>query len=299
MTARLPISQLPPVDELLPDAALAGSRERPIGDILRTLRSLSEVQIAQVLGHQRKHKLRFGQSAVALRLATQDDVTWALSQQFGYAYRRPLVLTQRSELFVANDPFGAQAEAVRDLRSHLITQAAGERRPLAVLSPAAGEGRSHLAANLAVAFSQLGGSTLLIDADLRAGRQHHIFGVDTQVGLSNLLAQRGERVAVQRVADLPSLYILPVGLLPPNPLELLQRGAFRLLLDQLASRFDQVIIDTPAMQRGADARVVAAACGHALALGRKGRTEMSALRRLVHSVDEVQARMAGVVINDF
>lgn len=299
MTARLPVTHFSLVDELFSELKLASLPERPLGDFMRDDRALSEEQIEQVLDHQRQHKLRFGQAAVALRLASPEDVTWALSQQFGYAYTRPAPVAQRPELSVANDPFGAQAEAVRDLRSHLIAQAGKKKQALAVVSPAAGEGRSYLAANLAVAFSQLGGATLLVDADLRSARQHQIFGIDGRVGLSNMLANRCRAEAIQRVGDLPSLHILPVGPPPPNPLELLQRPAFGLLLDQLLSKFDHVIIDTPAMDRGADARVVSAAAGCALAVGRRGKTEMAALRRAVAGVENVRARMAGVVINDF
>jgi len=279
-------------------------QDQPIGAILRTQRGLSDEQVEQILLYQREHGVRFGEAAVALRLASQDDVLWALSQQFHYPFAPEGRPHHNSELVVAAHPFGDQAEAFRELRSQLMqgvldTNADGPRRALAVVSPNTGDGKTFFAANLAAAFSQLGGRTLLVDADMRTPRQHALFGVDGSKGLSNVLAGRSESHVVHRVDDMPSLYVMPVGTVPPNPLELVQRPAFSLLLHELNNKFDYVLVDTPAAVHGADARVIAAKCGAALAIGRRGKTRMPDMHELVARLNKGPAKLAGVVMNEW
>lgn len=275
--------------------------DRSIGDFIRQVRDLSEAQVEQILGHQRAHGIRFGEAAVALKLATRDDVLWALSQQFHYPYAPGDGATFNSELIAAVDPFHSQTESFRNIRSQLMLGAMAPdqpRRALAVLSPNVGDGRSFFAANLAVVFSQLGARTLLIDADMRTPRQHVLFGLPNDYGLSSILSGRAESNAIHMLQDLPSLFVLPVGTLPPNPLELLQRPAFGLLINELLGKFDHVVVDTPSSTHGADCRVLAAKCGVAMIVGRRGTTRMKSLHGLVGEVTRGPAKFAGVVIND-
>ncbi len=308
-----PARRTEPLIELLPDAsaerasALGPGR---LGELLPV--PLTEGDVARIAEHQRAHGLRFGQAAVALRLATQGDVDWALSQQYGYAWVREGEYAGSSELVQAHAPFGAAAEAFRDLRAHLMNQPELARRPLAVVSAQAGDGRSFVAANLAIALSQLGANTLLVDADLRRPRQHSLFGLQGRQGLAglpgpaearslpglaDLLAGRGERQVVRKVPHLPGLHVLPAGAAPPNPLELLQHPNLGVLLGDVVAAFDFVIVDTPAAAAGADARVVATACGAALAVARKDHTPMAALHDLAGSLVRLRAHLAGVVFN--
>ena len=284
-------------------AAAADERvlDRSIGDFIRQVRGLSEAQVEQILGHQRLHGIRFGEAAVALQLATRDDVLWALSQQFHYPYAPGDGASFNSELIAAVDPFHRQTESFRDIRSQLMLGALAPeqpRRALAVMSPNIGDGKSFFAANLAVVFSQLGARTLLIDADMRTPRQHALFGVPNDYGLSSILSGRSDTKAIHSLQALPSLFVLPVGTLPPNPLELLQRPAFGLLVNELLGKFDHVIVDTPSSTHGADCRVLAAKCGVAMIIGRRGKSRMKALQGLVSEVTRGPAKFAGVVIND-
>jgi capsular exopolysaccharide synthesis family protein len=173
------------------------------------------------------------------------------------------------------------------------------RRALAVISPEQGDGKTFFAANLAIAFSQLGGRTLLVDADLRNPRQHEIFGLDSSSGLSGILSGRSESNVIRPVRDLPSLFVLPVGTLPPNPTELVERPAFALLMRELVTKFDYVIVDTPAAIYGADYAVIAARCGAALALARKSLTRVDALQALIGALGNTPAELAGVVLNEY
>jgi chain length determinant protein tyrosine kinase EpsG len=275
--------------------------DRSIGDFIRQARNLSDAQIEEILAHQREHGLRFGEAAIALKLASRDDVLWALSQQFHYPYAPGEGVGFNPELVAAVDPFNVQTEAIRGIRSQLMLGVMAPdqpRRALAVLSPNVGDGKSFFAANLAITFSQVGARTLLIDADMRTPRQHQLFGVPNENGLSGILAGRTETSAIHLVPQLPSLFVLPVGTLPPNPLELLQRPSFSLLLLELLTKFDHIVVDTPASTHGSDSRVVAAKCGVAMVVGRRGASRMKAVNGLINEVTRGSAKFAGVVIND-
>lgn len=277
--------------------------DRSIGDIIAQAQNLSADQVAKVVSYQQEHDVKFGEAAVALGYAKREDVLWALSQQFHYPYVAEGNVTISAELVVATQPFEASAEFFRDIRSQLISTVLdvdGERCALAICSPNAGDGKSYFAANLAAAFSQLGGRTVLVDADMRTPRQHEIFGIEnSSSGLSSILAGRAETNVIRPVNALPSLYLLPVGVVPPNPLELVQRPAFDLLIAELLRKFDYVVVDTPAASHGADARVTAAKCGASLALGRKGVTHAKDMEALTLALGKGCARFAGAVLNEY
>lgn len=273
---------------------------RPIGELLRAIRALSEKQIDQILAHQHRSGLRFGEAAVALRLAEPEDVLHALSQQFHYAARLS-VREVNSELVAAADPFGEQADAFRELRSRLLVEVLdGFPCALAVVSPDIGDGKTYLAANLAVSFSQLGESTLLIDADIHTPRQHTLLAVPPDdIGLSGVLAGfASAEDLVRQVPGLPNLHLAPAGAVPPNPLELLQRPAFAQLMRHFIEQFDHVVVDSPAAVRGADSRIIAARAGAALVVARQARSRMTPLEGLLDALSRGPGRIAGVVLNE-
>jgi protein-tyrosine kinase len=280
----------------------AAVRDRSIGSILTETERLDAVDVPTVLDYQRKKGLRFGEAAVALRLVTEDDVLFALSQQFHYPYAPQSRRDLSGELVAAVQPFGEQAEAFRALRSQLTMRqvfGSASRRALAVVSPERGDGKTFFAANLAITLAQLGGSTLLIDADLRAPRLHKVFSIPGSNGLSGVLNGRQQPNAIHRVPDMNSLFVLPVGVTPPNPLELVERPAFGRLLGELMGKFDNVIVDTPAASRGADAGVIASRCGAALMVARQHQSRMRALHKLVGVINQGPAQLAGLVINEY
>lgn len=276
--------------------------DRPIGELIREARRLSVEQVEHILAYQREHRVRFGEAAIALQLATGDDVLWALSQQFHYPYAPSEGARFHDELVVASDPFSDHAERFRELRSQLLMGVLApeqRRRALAVLSPDVGDGKSFFAANMAVSFSHLGARTLLIDADMRTPRIHELFRLSNDFGLSSVLAARVSDHTIHQVGELPSLHVLPAGPLPPNPLELIQRSAFSVLMQELLAKFDHIVVDTPAAVHGADARVLAAKCGAAMVIGRRGSTRMKSLQALVDQVARGPAISAGVLINEY
>jgi len=277
--------------------------EKSIGEIIQEANNLSPSQIEQILAYQRENGVRFGEAAVALGLANSDDVLWALAQQFHYPYANEGKSTLNPELIVASKPFTEQAEAFRAIRSHLIMKIYSEEGPrpaLAVISPNSGDGKTYFAANLAVAFCQLPGRTLLIDADMRNPRLHALFNLPNRGGgLSSILSGRAASKVIQSVPELPSLFVLPVGATPPNPLELLERPALGLLLRELKTKFDRIIVDTPAASLGTDGAVIAAKCGAALLVARQDQTRMQAVQQLSRVIAMGPARMVGAVVNEY
>lgn len=277
--------------------------DRSIGSILADLRLLSADQVEKIVQRQRDRGLRFGEAAVELGFASNDDVMFALAQQFHY----PLAADEdrrkaNPELVALNQPFGVQSESFRAVRSQIMMRLHNEgqeRRAIAVVSPDSGDGKTYFAANLAVVLAQLGGRTLLVDADLRHPRQHEVFGVNNQAGLSGVLSGRAEANVIQQVKGVHSLFVLPVGITPPNPLELVERPAFGLLMRELLVKFDHVVVDTPAACYGSDSAVIAARCGAALVIARKDRARVASLQDLVGNLAETPAVVAGVVVNEF
>jgi len=278
-------------------------RDKSIGEIISQANNLAPEQIEQILAYQRENGVRFGEAAVALGLVNSDDVMWALAQQFHYPYANEGRTNLNPELVVASKPFSEQAEAFRTIRSHLIMKMysdEGPRHALAIISPDSGDGKSFFAANLAVVFSQLPGRTLLIDADMRNPRQHELFNIESRSGgLSAVLSGRAASNVIQSVRDLSNLFVLPVGATPPNPLELLERPAFELLVRELRTKFDRIIVDTPAATSGMDGPVIAAKCGAALVLARQNHSRVEALQKLVNTVSMGSTRLVGSVINEY
>lgn len=283
------------------------AREPSIGALISQTRNLSAEQVEQVLAYQREHGLRFGDAAVKLGFASADDVLFALAQQFQYPVAPSAGPAHSPELVSLSQPFGAQAEAFRAARSQLLMrlqQEGRERRALAVVSPEPGDGKSFFCANLAVALAQLGGRTLLIDADMRGARQHQLFRLagdgeaGCREGLADVLCGRAGPGVIRQVEGVPSLFVLPVGTPPPNPLELVERPVFGLLLRDVLGRFDHVLIDTPAASLASDAAVIAARAGAAVVIARRHQSRMAALQDLVGSFAHSPAEILGVIVNE-
>lgn len=182
--------------------------DRSIGSIIAETRNLTAEQVEKVLAHQKSHDIRFGEAAIALGYASNDDVLFALSQQFHYPYAAEDKRNSNPELVTLNKPFGVQAESFRAIRSQIMMRLFNEgqeRHAIAVVSPDSGDGKTFFAANLAVTLAQLGGRTLLVDADLRGPRQHQVFGISNNAGLSGILSGRAESKVIQQVAGVPML----------------------------------------------------------------------------------------------
>jgi receptor protein-tyrosine kinase len=272
----------------------------PIGSLLIDSGRLTREEVERVLKLQHERGMRFGDAAVKLGLVSTADVEQILSRQFDFPYVIPGQSRLSGELVAAYAPFDPRVETFRALRSHLMQKWFRldlRLKHLAIVSPYRGEGRSYLAANLAVVFSQLGERTLLVDADLRHPRQHELFSLANRSGLSTLLAGRAGEDAIVPVAQLPGLSVLPAGPLPPNPQELLGRTAFARFLIELEKQFDVVIVDTSPNETSADVQsVVTRGCG-SLMVVRRNHTPVRATKVLADTLLGMGALLMGAVVN--
>jgi len=246
--------------------------------------------------------LRFGEAALRLGLITADDLRCAVAKQYDLPHLLPGNESISSELVVAYEPFHPRAEELRALRTQLLMRWSNTKvghRVLAIVSPGSGEGRSYVAANLAVVFSQLGERTLLIDADLRTPRQHRIFNVPDRIGLSAVLSGRADRSAITQILEFGRLSLLPAGAPPPNPQELLSRPSLGVLLQEMWTEFDIILIDTPPAKLYADAQSVTFRAGSAMMLARKDHTRLADTASVIRELSDTGARIVGTVFNAF
>jgi protein-tyrosine kinase len=274
---------------------------RSIGAILVDSGRLSFENAERILRRQKDQKKRFGDAAIELGLLSEDDIRFALASQFDYPYLSAGDASLSDELTAAYQPFSPVVEQLRALRSQLMLRwfdAEGERKALAIVSPGRNEGRSFIAANLAIVFSQLGERTLLIDADLRHPRQHQLFKLGNSAGLSDLLAGRANASAVARIPSLLGLSVLPAGAVPPNPQELLGRSEFIKSLQSLCRDFDIVIIDTPPARPYADAQTIAVRASAGIMVARKNISSLPDLAQLSRDLQQSGAAIVGSVLND-
>lgn len=272
----------------------------PLGELLVSTGKISELDVARVIALQKQKKLLFGEAAQAMGLLRPEDVEQALAQQFDYPYIGSRGSALSPMLVTACDPFGSRAEAIRGLRSQLALRWFDDRRKtLAIAAPRAGGGSSVVAANLAIAFAQLGERVLLIDANLRRPAQHTLFGIGAVEGLSNLLAGRSAfRDALRVVEPFASLAVLCAGANPPNPHELLSAVGFSYLVETAPAAFDIVIIDAPPLLNYSDGQLIAARAGGCLLVARRHQTSLTDIEDAKLQLEPTGAAIVGAVLND-
>lgn len=280
------------------------SSNRSIGDILVATGRLSAENAARILECQQKNKLQFGDAALDLKVLTKEDIDFALSKQFDYDYLSAQDTSLSPELVAAYKPFSRVGENLRAVRSQLMLRWINSypiHKVLAVVSPGACEGRSFVAANLAIVFAQQGQRTLLVDGDLRAKpqrSQHALFKLGKSPGLSGILADRAALNVAQPVPGLPNLAVLPAGAVPPNPQELLGRPGFRQMLLTASGQFDVILVDTPSGGEYADAEIIASRAGAALMVMRKNKSLVPQTAMLARRLQDSGVLLVGSVLND-
>jgi protein-tyrosine kinase len=289
-------------DNVLPMEGISRNTGRNIGAILIDEGKLTASDAEQVLKRQRELGWRFGEAAIELNLITDSDLRQALAKQYEFPYLVSGPEGVSKELIAAWDPFHPVVEELRAVRTQLLIRwfnpAAG-RRTLVIASPGAREGRSFVAANLAVTFSQLGHRTLLIDADFRAPRQQGIFNISDRFGLSSALSGRSDLSAASPVAGLTGLAVMPAGPVPPNPLELLSRGSFAALLAKAQSEYDVILVDTPPATEYADVQSIVYRAGDAMLISRKDQTRLADTERAAREISDASGRIVGTLMNAY
>jgi capsular exopolysaccharide synthesis family protein len=194
------------------------------------------------------------------------------------------------------------AEAYRQLRTNLAFSTPDKPQHVIVMtSPTPGDGKSMTSANLAATLAQQGLRCLLIDADMRRGSLHDAFGEPRDPGLSQVLANQVAFNAAVRTVALPSggsLDLLPGGVHPPNPAELVGSTRLKAMLDVCRERYDLVILDAPPLNLVTDASIMATVADGVLVVVRAGVTRRDALEFAMDQLETVRAPLTGLVLND-
>ncbi|MBR3249263.1 MAG: polysaccharide biosynthesis tyrosine autokinase [Clostridia bacterium] len=211
----------------------------------------------------------------------------------------------RKELIVYNDPKSPVSEMFKTLRTNIqFMNSDKELKTLLVSSTLPGEGKSWTAANLAVTFAQAGKKVLIIDADMRKGRQFSIFGISPTPGLSNYLSgvvdgEKKERNLDEFVqkTDIENLYVMPAGNVPPNPSELLVSEKMIELNKKVKELYDITIFDGTPSLLVTDAPILSRIVDSTILVTAHNETKIDNVARVKKSIENVGGKVAGVVVN--
>lgn len=211
----------------------------------------------------------------------------------------------KDELIVQTNPKSTVSEAFRTLRTNIQFMATNkEIKTLLITSTFPGEGKSWMSSNLAVTFAQAGKKVILIDADMRKGRQHMIFEISPKPGLadylSNVDSNKIENFNIEKYiqkTEIENLYIISGGSVPPNPSELLTSDQMELLLNDLKETYDLVIIDGTPCELVTDSIILSRIVDSSLIVTAHRETRKDNLERVIKGIQNVGGNLAGVVIN--
>lgn len=205
------------------------------------------------------------------------------------------------ELVLNNDPKSIISETIRTLRTNLqFASVDKELKTILITSSMPGEGKSFIAANLATAFAQSGAKVLLVDCDIRKGRQHLIFNHHNQKGLSNLLLEDIKKIYKDYIIEtkVKNLSVMFRGVTPPNPSELLGSEKNKELINLLKEEYDIVIFDSAPINGGlTDSLIMSTLVDGVVIVATHNETPVSVLNSTKKSLQNVSANILGVVLN--
>jgi protein-tyrosine kinase len=235
----------------------------------------------------------------ALEQEAQENTIQALMSRVEVASVEQVV-KPGERLIMAQGKRNPRCEAIRALRTELLVRQAeiDSTDMVVLLSACAGEGRSLLAADLAIGVAQTGVPTLLVDADLRNPNQHLLFGTHNRHGLSQAIGA-GERPRLRSVQGLPSMSLLTAGEVTDDPLELLSGLCFKLMVDEWREHFKFVVVDTAPVSQFSDGLVIANRVGRVLLLSRAQHTPARKMRDMMRRLAATRAEVQGAVISHF
>ena len=207
-----------------------------------------------------------------------------------------------NELIVATNPKSSIAEAIKTIRTNLQFSSVDDKvKTILVTSSFSGEGKSFVTANLAVAFAQAGTKVLIVDCDLRRGRQHNIFHVENLEGLSNLLIDDVEKKYKHYIKKTryENIYVLPMGIVPPNPSELLASDKNKQLVEILAKNYDLVIYDGVPVGGLTDSIIMSDLVDKIVIVSAYKQTPVELLNNTKKNLEKFSDKIAGVVLNKY
>lgn len=208
----------------------------------------------------------------------------------------------REEVIVNKDPKSPISETFRTLRTNIQFINNKEKlQTILVTSTLPKEGKSFVSANLAVTFAQVGKKVIIIDADMRRGRQHSIFNVLPKPGISNYLLESSEEEKeildyIQRT-EIDGLDIMVSGSIPPNPSELLVSEAMIKTVEKLKEIYDIVILDGPPIELVTDSIILTRIVDTTVIVAANNETKKENLHKVIGSIQNVGGKIAGIIVN--
>lgn len=206
--------------------------------------------------------------------------------------------SRERDTYVHTNPNSQVAEACRSLRTNIVFSGADRKLKTIVVSSAnPREGKTTLVMYLGTTMAQSGERVLVIDTDMRRPRLHVSTGVSRNVGVSNLIVGDGKIEDAVKSTEIPNLFVLPCGPLPPNPAELLMSKKFHELLEELGRRYDRIILDSPPLGPVTDAVVLAKHTDGAVIVVRAGKTLRDEIKRATRQIRAIDGTVIGVIVN--
>lgn len=287
------------VGEVESKSVINAYSEFSIGSLLLRMGKITAEEADKIMRLHKEKGLKFGEAAQSLGLISEADIQQVLSRQFNYPFLQADQDTFSTALTAAYQPFSAQSEKLRAIRSQLMLHwFSTNKKLLAFTSASSDEGVSPFLANLALVFSQLGKNTLLIDANLRNPSQHKLYNTENRRGLSDVLAGRAGLETIFKIVSFENLSLLTAGTIPPNPQELVSRSAFPVLLTELEQRYDVILIDTPPLNECLDAQAISYAAGGVVFLSKRNKTKIAELTYATSQCVDHGIRIVGSVLLD-
>lgn len=209
------------------------------------------------------------------------------------------MLKELKELIVNKDPKSRFSEAINNVRTNLqFLSVNGPCKNILITSPCSGDGKSFVSANLAVSFAQLGMKVLIVDCDMRKGRQHEIFELNNNRGLSNLLLKdlSVRKTYIQKTC-VDNVWVLPRGIVPPNPSELLSSKKLEQLVELLNNDFDLIIWDGAPVTGLSDSLIMSNIVDKIILVCSYKQTPLELLENAKKTLGNFENKLAGFIIN--
>jgi capsular exopolysaccharide synthesis family protein len=203
------------------------------------------------------------------------------------------------ELVTHGHPKSILSEAYRNIRTSILLSFS-EKPPqkIVITSPNPSEGKTTTVINTSIALSQTGAQVLVIDGDMRHPRIHKIFnGEGNGTGLSSFLSGNAPLDAIIKKTEVPNLYYIPSGPVPPNPSELIGSKLFKVMMESLGKKFDHIVLDSPPALGFADSVILSTSVDAVILVVLGGKTPKETLQRAKEVLLQVNAKILGVVIN--
>lgn len=205
------------------------------------------------------------------------------------------------EIIVNDYPKSLVAESIKTIKTNLRFSSVNKKiKTILITSSMSGEGKSFISANLATSFANSEEKVLIIDCDLRKGRQYDIFAPNSKLGLSNMLIDEIWEKNLDKYLQptkIENLDILTTGEFPPNPTILLESQKIEKVIEKLKTKYDVIIMDTPPVTGLTDTLILSRLADNVLIVARARKTTLELLDNTKKALEKINANLAGVILN--